>query len=118
MRRACRVCGGMTLGMEYRYCARHGATENGRRGQLAVDHGLRSARWRTLRSVVLIRDSFCCQLRHPGCTEVATTVHLDPSLGGDHRGAQPIDCISACSHCHGVEDAPRSSGQRERQGRG
>ena len=43
-----------------------------------------------------------------GCTTKATTVQLDPSLKGDHRQATIDNTRSACRHCHGVIDAPRS----------
>jgi hypothetical protein len=43
-----------------------------------------------------------------GCTEVATTVHLDPKLGGDHLRATITDVTSACAHCHGVVDGGRA----------
>lgn len=79
------------------YCPRH-----------TTDKGYSTPHWQKLRAQVLQRDRYRCQLKHDGCTGRATTVHLDPSLGGLHRNALAKDCLSACLHCHGVEDARRA----------
>ena len=97
--RACLVCGRPTpTGSR---CNLHAKTMNYRSGSY----------WRKLRQRRLNLDGHRCQLHHPGCTQVATTVHLDPALNGDHLYATLGNTISACLHCHGVEDAPRASGQ-------
>jgi hypothetical protein len=51
-----------------------------------------------------------CELRLAGCTTTATTTHLDPAVGGDHRRATLEVCLDASRHCHGTIDAPRSAG--------
>lgn len=86
--------------------------DNTRRSTKKRDHGRDTAAWRTLRQQRLALDHEICQLRHPGCTEHATTVHLNPALEGQHARATLDDCTSACHHCHGVEDAPRASQAR------
>jgi hypothetical protein len=44
------------------------------------------------------------------CTTYAETVHPAAELRGDHRLATLENTRSACRHCHGVVDAPRSQG--------
>ena len=78
-----------------------------------IDPGYRTEHWQNVRALRLIYDGGLCQLDHPGCTGVATTVHLDPSCAGDHRLATVDNTLSACAHCHGVEDGPRASGYGE-----
>lgn len=85
------------------------------RGARCPEHaharGYNTGHWQTVRRVRLARDNYICQLQHDdGCTQHATTVHLDPGLRGDHRRATLDNTLSACRHCHGVEDAPRASG--------
>lgn len=92
--------------------AAHAAADNQRRHQKQRDHGRDTARWAELRETALHRDGHVCQLQHTGCTERATTVHLDPALDGDHLAATPDDLTSACAHCHGVADGARSRGGR------
>jgi cytochrome c553 len=74
------------------------------------DNGYSSADWQSLRRRRLAYDDLRCQLHYPGCTERATSVHLDPALKGDHSKATMENTASACAHCHGVEDAPTSNG--------
>jgi hypothetical protein len=70
----------------------------------------RSPHWRAVRAQRLELDQHQCRLNHPGCTGHATSVHLDPDLAGDHSQASIANTISACAHCHGVEDGPRATG--------
>lgn len=86
--------------------------DNQRRHAKSKAYGTTTGYWRKLRARVLERDGHRCQLQHHGCTQVARTVHIDPELGGDHRLATMDRCLSACLHCHGVEDAPRAQQQR------
>lgn len=67
--------------------------------------------WRSVRAARLHIDADRCQLRHTGCTGTATSVHLDPALERDHSRATVFNTISACAHCHGVEDGRRSRGR-------
>lgn len=83
--------------------------DNERRQTIARAHGLTTAHWQRLRRARLEVDGYACQIRREGCTGRATTVHLDPSLGGDHRAAMIDDCVSACHRCHGAIDAPRAT---------
>jgi hypothetical protein len=94
--RACLTCGRPCPGPR---CAEH-----------ALDRGYNTQHWHQTRDARLIIDGRRCQLRHPGCTGYATTVHLDESCNGDHALATVDNTLSACSHCHGVEDAPRAMG--------
>lgn len=93
--RACSVCGRRCGGSGR--CARHPAA-----GGYSTGH------WRKLRVQALVRDGYRCQLQLDGCTGVATTVHIDPALRGQHEDATLDDCTSACLYCHGVTDAARS----------
>jgi 5-methylcytosine-specific restriction endonuclease McrA len=79
-----------------------------RRQAKARTHGRTTARWQRLRKLALERDNHVCQLQiDDGCTRVATSVHLHPSLAGDHTAATIDDLTSACLHCHGVADGGR-----------
>src|SRR4051812_20768416 len=50
----------------------------------AVNHGYSSTHWQTVRAARLEIDGHRCQLRHLGCSERATSVHLHPDERGDH----------------------------------
>lgn len=82
-----------------------------------------SPHWKRVRAGRLELDQYQCRLGHAGCTGKATSVHLDPDVDGDHSKASVDNTISACAHCHGVEDGPRATGgvatseQRLRAGR-
>ena len=93
-------------------CADHD-TDTERRVQKSKDHGLFHVEWRGpngLRKRALDRDQGLCKLRvDDRCTTLATTVHLDPALEGDHARATLDDCTSACAHCHGVIDGARAA---------
>jgi 5-methylcytosine-specific restriction endonuclease McrA len=97
MKRPCLVCGTPSDGPR---CPEH--TQH--------NYNPRSAHWRTIRAERLAIDNGECQLQHPGCTRVATSVHLDPAAGGNHSLATIHNTVSACAHCHGVEDGPRGRG--------
>lgn len=99
----CVRCGRLAL-LGGRYCATH---EAGVRAVRAF-RGYDSPGWRRLRAAALQRDGGWCQLRLEGCTGRATTVHLRPELGGDHRRATLEDCVSACRVCHGRVDGGRA----------
>jgi hypothetical protein len=105
------------------YCIRHGVveathrctrdgfveTENQIRYRKNKQHGTRTAYWRKLRQQALERDNYQCQLNAARrCTKVASTVHPDPALRGNHRVAGLEHCKSACKLCHGVEDGRRT----------
>jgi hypothetical protein len=100
MRRACLECGR--------------PTSNGNRcPEHAIRYGYTTPHWQTVRKQRLAYDGHLCQLRRDdGCTVRATTVHLDPACNGNHALATLDNTVSACLHCHGVEDAPRASGGR------
>src|SRR4051794_40371197 len=95
-----RGCGRLTAGGR---CAAHVRADNRRRHLKQVANGVKTPAWQELREERLELDGRRCQLRvDDGCTGVATTVHLAPELGGDHRRARLEDLTSACAHCHGV----------------
>ena len=72
--------------------------------------GYSSSHWQRVRRQRLNLDGHRCTLNHPGCTTVATTVHLAPELNGNHLLATVDNTRSACRRCHGTEDAPRANG--------
>ena len=76
----------------------------------AIDYGYDSGHWQLVRAARLALDLNRCQLQLDGCTNTATTVHLDPDCSGNHLLATIDNTTSACLHCHGVVDAPRASG--------
>jgi 5-methylcytosine-specific restriction endonuclease McrA len=90
-------------------CERHGSqTRQSRKMAKIQQQGTKSGHWIKLRKLALERDGYRCRLRGRRCTGTATTVHLDPRLGGNHRIATLADCTSLCRRCHGAIDAPRA----------
>jgi hypothetical protein len=110
-----RICGHGDLAPAGGVCARCRDDERERyrrRGSSkARAYGYRRKRWQELRRARLALDSYLCRLRLPGCTLVATHVHLQPELGGNHDVATLADCVSACAQCSGAIDAPRAGGR-------
>jgi 5-methylcytosine-specific restriction endonuclease McrA len=96
--RICPTCGRLS---QTRYCPDH-----------TRRYGYNDSHWQRIRQARLLIDAGQCQLAHPGCTQTATTVHLDPSLNGDHRQATVTNTVSACRHCHGVTDGSRTATTR------
>jgi 5-methylcytosine-specific restriction endonuclease McrA len=90
------------------HCATCKSKENQRRAAKAERNGLRSPYWKAVRQARLRLDGHRCVLQLDGCTGYAETVHLSPECSGDHRLATLENTKSACRHCHGVIDAPRS----------
>ena len=69
----------------------------------------RTARWKRLRKLALLRDRYECQIREPRvCTGTATTVDL---IVPYHRGGVPelANVQSACTACHRVKTAGEAS---------
>jgi hypothetical protein len=94
--RTCAKCG-KPIPMSERYCERHAKEENKRRNARQVTRNAHTAAWRKLRKERLALDGYLCQLRvDAGCTVRATSVHLDPRLGGQHARATITDVVSAC----------------------
>jgi 5-methylcytosine-specific restriction endonuclease McrA len=86
----------------------HERAENARRGAIAKQHGLKTPHWLAIRKARLAMDSGLCTFKLYGCTTYAETVHLASELKGNHLLATLENTRSACRHCHGVTDAPRS----------
>lgn len=67
--------------------------------------GRNRSAWHRLRKAAIARDR--------GCTVCGTTtdltVHLDPSLNGDHHNATLDQVITLCRSHHGTTDAPRAT---------
>jgi 5-methylcytosine-specific restriction enzyme A len=61
---------------------------------------VRTAAWRKLRTEVLQRDKYRCQLREPGCGGKADQVDKILNVA---RGGNPLDKTNlqaACAHCN------------------
>lgn len=71
-------------------------------------YGYARAHWRKVRRARLALDGHRCKLRLAGCTQVATTVHLDSALEGRHDLATLDNTLSACAQCHGRLDGGRA----------
>ncbi len=106
MTRACVVCGRKSKGSR---CPTHAREQSLARQLRDRLYGYSRAHWKHVRKERLEYDGYICQLRLPGCTLRATTVHLHPSLEGHHDIATRDDCLSACASCHGTVDAPRAT---------
>jgi hypothetical protein len=103
--RACVKCGRRSVG---RRCPRHQLAETARRSARIARNGYGRAHWQQLRKLRFGLAGGLCELRLPGCTRVATHVHLDERLGGNHDAATLADCRACCANCSGAIDAPRS----------
>lgn len=80
-----------------------------RRNAKTVAHGVKRAHFQRLREERLALAGGFCELHlDRDCTTVATTVHLDEALAGDHDRATLDDVRAACAHCHGVKDGGRA----------
>lgn len=90
-------------------CPEHAGELRARKNATARAHGTTSRRWARMRRTVLEAAGYRCQLGLPGCTGTATTVHIDPRYGGNHRLVTGLgDAVAACRRCHGRVDAPRA----------
>jgi hypothetical protein len=94
-------------------CAAHAQTrqqaDSRRRNVKTVAHGVKRSHFRQLREQRLAQAGGFCELHvDRDCKRVATTVHIDASLAGDHDRATIDDCRAACDHCHGVIDGARA----------
>jgi hypothetical protein len=62
---------------------------------------LRSSFWKWVRKQTFERADYLCQIRAPGCTEIATECHHTTYLlwngSGDIAGKSTV---ASCSHCH------------------
>lgn len=105
-------CRNLTRGTR---CTAHQTIRN--RKKVAGQQAYRQPGWKALRLRVLARDGYQCQMRLPGCTEVATTVdHMDaaslvgPGLPPDSR------CRAACLHCNSADGARLTNEIRRKRG--
>jgi 5-methylcytosine-specific restriction endonuclease McrA len=108
--RLCPQCG--ALGPNAGLCPDCKRADNQRRNQKRRDSGRTSAAWQRLRLAALHRDGYLCQdCGKPGDRR-SLTVHLDPSLEGQHWRASLNDLTTLCRSCHGTRDAPRAHAAR------
>lgn len=108
--RPCLVCGRPSPAAR---CSAHALpvqrADDRRRNAKTVTHGVKRSHFQRLRRERLALARGLCELRvDRGCTTVATTMHLDERLAGDHDRATLDDVRAACAHCHGVTDGRRS----------
>jgi hypothetical protein len=93
-------------------CEEHKTAEKRRRTEKHVSYGYGSAHWQMIRKARLQLAGYRCELQLPGCTEVATHVHLAPEARGRHFEATLEQTQACCAPCSGAVDAPRSRGSR------
>lgn len=89
------------------HCPEHRTADNRRRHAKQQAHGRNTAAWRRLRAARIALDDHRCTRCH---TTRDLTVHLRPTLNGQHDLATIHDVTTLCRHCHGTTDAPRSNG--------
>lgn len=104
-----RLCGIPSLGTR---CAKHERprreADDARRNAKTVAHGVKRSHFQRLRRERIELARGLCEVSvDRDCTRVATSVHLDPRLKGDHDAAMLGDVRAACAHCHGVVDGRR-----------
>jgi hypothetical protein len=88
-------------------CAMEGASMRSRRRRenRNRDLGRNSEHWRRISRIRRRRAGDRCEIRLPGCTDIATTCDLIG--GGDHARARLADTRAACRACHGKVDGGR-----------
>lgn len=106
--RVCATPGCPDLANTGAYCDTHAAPDRARRNQRVRDHGYSSRNWQTIRAQRLAIAGYRCELQLDGCTQLATHVHLDPALNGNHTIARLEHTKACCPQCSGAIDAPRS----------
>lgn len=67
--------------------------------------------WKSLRLVVLRRDSWRCQLQLPGCLEGASEV--DHRVRGDNHALDNLQAV--CSACHKKKTLAEAASARRRK---
>jgi len=65
--------------------------------------------WATIRTRILDRDGWLCQLRYEGCTRVASEV--DHIIAGDNH--HPTNLQAACARCHSRKSAAEGKAARD-----
>jgi hypothetical protein len=90
-------------------CLEHSAPDRARRNARVAEYGYNREHWQTVRRQRLALAGYRCELQLDGCTEVASHVHLDPRLQGNHDAAQLHDTRACCASCSGAIDAPRAT---------
>jgi 5-methylcytosine-specific restriction endonuclease McrA len=69
--------------------------------------------WQRVRRMILVRDSFVCQIRDPGCTRVATTVDHIVELAAGGARLDPGNLRAACRRCNSSRGAAFGNRKRE-----
>lgn len=108
---ALRPCKGCGKPWPSSWCDECGNPNDRRRAERSIEYGYTSPEWNAIRVARMAYALGRCELNHPGCTTLATSVHLLPEAPcyPDHRQARLEDVRAACAHCHGIEDAPRAN---------
>jgi hypothetical protein len=75
--------------------------------------GYKHAHWQEIRRERLIMCAGFCELQLPGCTVIATHVHLDEKLQGNHDLATIEDTRACCLNCSSSIDGGRSHGRTD-----
>ena len=61
----------------------------------------KTPQWKMARKLALQRDRYLCQLKYPGCSRVANTVHHIKELEDFPELALELSNLqSCCFHCH------------------
>jgi len=72
-----------------------------------------SGKWPKIRLLILARDGYRCQIRGPGCTDVADDVdHISDPLSMDLANLR-----ASCAHCNRSRAAIKGNALRGRQAR-
>lgn len=106
--KAC-VCGNLSRSWRCRSCAEK---DSERRNTKGTAYGYNRAHWQRIRKQRLTLARGLCELQLPGCTIVATHVHLAPELNGNHDAATLADTQAYCPSCSGAIDAPHAQPTR------
>ena len=96
MKRYCATAGCYEL-VTSGHCPTHRRVDQRRRAEKSRLYGYRRSNWRRVRAARLALANFECELKLRGCTGVATHVHLDPLLSGQHDRARLEDARACCA---------------------
>jgi len=100
-------CGAL-IDRQLKFCPTCQRADDQRRNEKRKSSGRRTPAWERLRGLAIARAGNTCADCGKVLPKALLHAHLDPRLGGEHRGATLEDITVLCASCHGSRDAPRA----------